>query len=306
MALPDRFGSERVRGFRQIGIVAGVACLIILGMQLSQAQSRGGGSSSQRSGPELPSTGYQNEAVDLSEGKTPSQIFASDCTVCHQKPNNLAAGRNAGELANFLRQHYTTGAAQARILAAYVASLSSGGGGQAERGAPARQEQARPEAPAQRGLFGQFPDILGVGRQRQAEPESGDTGRRRKPVPERTESPAAAESKPSETDAKPAEKPAEAKLSDDKPDEAKSSEAKPSEAKPSETKPETAKPETTKPAEEKPASRAHARPGQTKPAEAKPRKPEAAASANKPGGAPQAAPDKPAAPAAPAGPDIRI
>lgn len=299
-----------MRGFRQIGVMAAVAGLMILGMQLSQAQSRSGTGSSQRSGPELPSTGYQNEAVDLSEGKTPAQIFASDCTVCHQKPNNLAAGRNAGELANFLRQHYTTGAAQARILAAYVASLSSGGsGGQAERGAPARQEQARPEAPAQRGLFGQFPDILGVGRQRQAEPESGDAIRRRKPVPERTESPAAAESKPSETDAKPAEqtaekpveKPAEAKLSDDKPEEAKPSGAKPSEAKPSEIKPETAKP-----AEEKPASRAHARPGQTKPAEAKPKKPEAAASANKPGGAPQAAPDKPAAPAAPAGPDIRI
>ena len=46
--------------------------------------------------------------TDYSAGKTPPQLFASDCAACHQSPQGLARGRDAGTLTGFLRDHYTT------------------------------------------------------------------------------------------------------------------------------------------------------------------------------------------------------
>ena len=72
----------------------------------------------------------QTEPMDLDEGKSPQQMFSSSCSVCHQSPQGLAKGRGAGQLGTFLRQHYTTGAGQANILAGF---LTSGG---LDRGTP--------------------------------------------------------------------------------------------------------------------------------------------------------------------------
>ena len=241
-------------------------------MQAAQAQPRtGSGSSSQRVGPALPSTGHQDEAIDLNEGKTPAQIFASDCAVCHQKPGELAGGRDAGQLATFLRQHYTTGVAQARILAAYVASLSTGRG-QAERRLPERPEVGD----GGRGLIGTLPNFMGIGRKpaEEAAPESGA---------DKPREPAARTAKPADT------KPAETKPADEAPAEAKPAEAKPADAKPADTKPADAKPAEVKPAEAKPAD---TKPADTKPTEAKPAEIKPAETA-KP--VPGAEPGKPAA-----------
>ena len=57
--------------------------------------------------------------TNIDEGKTPAQIFASDCNACHKSPKGLAQGRNAGGIADFLRQHYTASREQAGSLAAY-------------------------------------------------------------------------------------------------------------------------------------------------------------------------------------------
>lgn len=85
--------------------------------------------------------------TSLEEGKSPSQIFASDCAVCHKSPKGLAKGyAGVGGIAGFLRQHYTTGREQAAALASYI--LGAGGNEGAkpqERGRkPAAERTAKP------------------------------------------------------------------------------------------------------------------------------------------------------------------
>jgi mono/diheme cytochrome c family protein len=61
-------------------------------------------------------------AQDFTAGKTPAQLFASDCSACHRNTAGLAKGRDARALSSFLREHYTTKPESAGALAAYVAS----------------------------------------------------------------------------------------------------------------------------------------------------------------------------------------
>jgi hypothetical protein len=60
---------------------------------------------------------------DLNRGKTPAQLFASDCADCHRNPRTLAKRENAGALADFLRVHYTASRESAAAIAAYLVSL---------------------------------------------------------------------------------------------------------------------------------------------------------------------------------------
>ncbi|MCC8964600.1 hypothetical protein H8A95_20345, partial [Bradyrhizobium sp. Pear76] len=62
------------------------------------------------------------EAQNLEAGKSPSQIFAGTCTVCHKSPRGLLKSVPAGSLPGFLRQHYTTSSDMAGILASYLIS----------------------------------------------------------------------------------------------------------------------------------------------------------------------------------------
>jgi hypothetical protein len=64
--------------------------------------------------------------VNIDQGKSPSEIFSGDCGTCHKSAKGLANGRNAGALAGFLREHYTSSAQQASSLAAYVLGAGSG------------------------------------------------------------------------------------------------------------------------------------------------------------------------------------
>jgi hypothetical protein len=73
-------------------------------------------------------------AEDLTAGKTPAQLFRSDCGECHRSPNGLARGRDVGALAAFLREHYTTKFDTADALAAYVAGVASTGAAARNRG----------------------------------------------------------------------------------------------------------------------------------------------------------------------------
>jgi hypothetical protein len=94
--------------------------------------------------------------TDLSEGKSPAQLFKDNCEVCHQRPNGLVKSTGARSLSGFLRQHYTSSAQTASAMAAYLASLPNGGApsNAAIRGRPSanqatRSDEARP--PARRG-----------------------------------------------------------------------------------------------------------------------------------------------------------
>jgi hypothetical protein len=63
-------------------------------------------------------------AQDFSAGKTPAQLFGSDCSSCHRTPGGLAGTRDVRTLTAFLRQHYTTKPESAGALAAYVSGFA--------------------------------------------------------------------------------------------------------------------------------------------------------------------------------------
>jgi hypothetical protein len=61
-------------------------------------------------------------AQNLEAGKTPSQLFAATCSLCHKSTRGLVKTVAPGSLPAFLRQHYTTSQDMATALSAYVLS----------------------------------------------------------------------------------------------------------------------------------------------------------------------------------------
>src|SRR5437667_10163410 len=59
--------------------------------------------------------GQAQSQSNLDAGKSPEQIFSDTCSACHHAPHDLKQTS-----AQFLRQHYTTGARQAATMAAYL------------------------------------------------------------------------------------------------------------------------------------------------------------------------------------------
>ena len=119
---------------------------------------------------------------NLESGKSPAQIFASDCSVCHKSPQGLAKSGGLFGLNSFLREHYTSSRETAQALSAYLSSFGD---------APAKQQPPKRAAkPA-----GDKPKPAA----KPADAKPGDS------KPEATPASAPAEAKP------PAEKPPEAK-----------------------------------------------------------------------------------------------
>jgi hypothetical protein len=152
----------------------------------------------------------------LDSGKTPAQLFASDCALCHKSPQGVARAGGMSGLDGFLRQHYTASRESAGAIAAYLQAIGNAP-------APATKRNAK-----------------GGDRAKAAEKKGAKPG----------------DAKPGEVKpgaAKPGEaKAGEAKAAEPKPGESKPSEptaGTPSEAKPPETKPPEAKPSEPKPAE---------------------------------------------------------
>ena len=86
---------------------------------------------------------------DLNRGKSPAQLFASDCADCHRNPRALGNRENANSLAGFLRVHYTASRESAAAIAKYLASLgpdpNAGSARPATRSRPAAaREQSKP------------------------------------------------------------------------------------------------------------------------------------------------------------------
>ena len=92
-----------------------------------------------------PASTPQTEPTDLDGGKTPQQMFAATCAVCHQSMQGLAKGRGAGQLGSFLRQHYTAGVGQANALASYLASVPERGPARATPAEPATASRRQPK-----------------------------------------------------------------------------------------------------------------------------------------------------------------
>ncbi|MFZ3358585.1 MAG: hypothetical protein WCA56_01445 [Xanthobacteraceae bacterium] len=88
--------------------------------------------------------GLASAQVNIDQGKSPAEIYSSDCATCHKTMRGLAAGKNSLMLSSFLREHYTASSDQASALAAYV--LGGGGGEAAPKPKPV-VEHARAEEP---------------------------------------------------------------------------------------------------------------------------------------------------------------
>ncbi|HZP78090.1 MAG TPA: hypothetical protein VFB45_18240 [Pseudolabrys sp.] len=87
------------------------------------------------------SAGPQN----IEAGKTPAQLFASDCAVCHKSPQGLAKGGGLS-LTTFLREHYTASRESAAALAAYLKSVDTGAPAASTR---ASKPRAKPKPPGE-------------------------------------------------------------------------------------------------------------------------------------------------------------
>ena len=75
--------------------------------------------------PALALTAGAGLAQDFTAGKTPAQLFASDCSACHRSPDGLGKKYNPGSLTGFLRAHYTTKQETAGSLAKYVMGFAA-------------------------------------------------------------------------------------------------------------------------------------------------------------------------------------
>jgi hypothetical protein len=64
-------------------------------------------------------------AQDFTAGKTPAQLFGSDCSTCHRSPDGLGKKYNLTSLSGFLRAHYTTKQESAGALAKYVMGFAT-------------------------------------------------------------------------------------------------------------------------------------------------------------------------------------
>jgi hypothetical protein len=268
----------RLKSAGMAAVAICVLALCVLGVPGANAGPR---DSAQRVQPRQPppASTPQTEPTDLDGGKTPQQVFAATCAVCHQSMQGLAKGRGAGQLGSFLRQHYTTGVGQANALAGYLASVPERG---PARGTPAEpatasRRQPKPEE-ARRPDHATRPDkpepaVAATQPTRRMRNEDGST----QPVDGLVVLPPGAADVPSASEA-----------------------AHPREAKPHETRPAAARPEA-RPGE--PPLAARARPAATpaKPAETPAAKPveqdkpaELARPAEKPADIPGAAGGEPA------------
>ena len=194
--------------------------------------------------------------VSIDAGKSPQQVFATDCQPCHKDARTLSKGP-AG-LAAFLREHYSASRESAKAMADYLVRIGTGGRDDApavrRRGREAGRE-ASPAAP---------------GEARPARTRHRGEGRDDKARNDK--------SRNDKSKAKPADTPAEVKPAETKPAEAKPAEARPAEAKPAEAapveKPAEVKPaETTKPADAPPAEPKSTEPKSSEPKPAAPAEP---------------------------------
>ena len=87
----------------------------------------------------------------LADPKDAPKIFASTCSACHKSPQGLA---KSGQVAGFLRQHYTTGPEMSAAMAAYLVAAGSApaakkGQAEAKAGRPAKIRPPKPRAKKQ-------------------------------------------------------------------------------------------------------------------------------------------------------------
>ena len=87
---------------------------------------------------------------NLDQNKSPAQLFASDCSICHKSPNGLGKAGGLFGLDSFLRVHYTASRETADRLAKYLQTFANApepGAKQSKR--PARGADKEKSKPAE-------------------------------------------------------------------------------------------------------------------------------------------------------------
>lgn len=136
------------------------------------------------------STGALGQVTDYSAGKSPAQLFATDCSACHQSARGLAKGRDQRSLSGFLREHYTTKQETAATLAAFLAGAPAGPPSETRNpGAPTGRQQSNQAGrqPRPPGAIAEPEDGAIIG------PEPGTQPQRTRPTREAAKPPAAAQ-----------------------------------------------------------------------------------------------------------------
>jgi mono/diheme cytochrome c family protein len=62
---------------------------------------------------------------NLDANKSGPTLFAASCAACHKSARGLAKGRISFTLSYYLRSHYTSSAASAQVLTAYLQSVDT-------------------------------------------------------------------------------------------------------------------------------------------------------------------------------------
>jgi hypothetical protein len=88
--------------------------------------------------------GGDASAQDLDRDKPAAKLFAANCAGCHRSPRGLIKGRFSWSLSSFLQQHYTSSAATARDLAAYLQAADA----QRGKAPPSARKKSRPAGSA--------------------------------------------------------------------------------------------------------------------------------------------------------------
>ncbi|HET7850825.1 MAG TPA: hypothetical protein VFL51_17380 [Pseudolabrys sp.] len=60
---------------------------------------------------------------NVEAGKTPAQLYASDCAICHKSPQGLSKAGGLFGLQSFLREHYTASRETAAVIAKYLKAI---------------------------------------------------------------------------------------------------------------------------------------------------------------------------------------
>jgi len=81
----------------------------------------------------------------LGDPRDAARTFAANCSACHKSPRGLA---KSGQVAGFLRQHYTTGPEMSAAMAAYL--VAAGSPPDAKKG-PAAADAAAAKSKSKKG-----------------------------------------------------------------------------------------------------------------------------------------------------------
>jgi len=87
---------------------------------------------------------------DLDAGKSGAQLFTQDCASCHRSPHGLNRSMSGGALVSFLRQHYTSSANSANLVAGYVLGAAPNPRAERQKGRPGEEPAAHPTPPRER------------------------------------------------------------------------------------------------------------------------------------------------------------